>query len=334
MKVNNIKKVKSSIDNFYYDKLSLKNEDNSYFDITPLVETNLGYFPITGIHKTKVEQAIRISTKNYYIDVVKDDHTLLSTNEEQPIWVNIRELNIGDKIMTITGEEEIISIKDVDTNGQFFDFRVDPTHSYFTNGILSHNSMIALSMMREPSIDLIVYMDSEGGGVTKEFAEFLNIDTGKILYTPIDTIEDLITRMERVIDIVEKNKSSKNVLMVIDSISMLTTEREKDPKGGSDMGCYTPDTLVNVLKENEVISKYIKDISVGDRVLTHLNTWEEVTDTFTYTKEEKPELVEIETEDGDVIKLTPNHKLLVDRSGLQWIEAGELLETDLLQRIE
>lgn len=106
----------------------------------------------------------------------------------------------------------------------------------FTGDPGSGKSMIALSMMREPSIDLIVYMDSEGGGVTEDFAKFLGIDTSKILYTPIDTIEDLITRMEKVVDTIEKNKSTKSVLMVIDSISMLTTEREKDPKGGSDMG--------------------------------------------------------------------------------------------------
>lgn len=100
----------------------------------------------------------------------------------------------------------------------------------------SGKSMIALSMMREPSIDLIVYMDTEGGGVTKDFASFLGINTKKILYTPVDTIEDLIKRMEKVIDTIEKNKSTKNVLMVIDSMSMLTTERERDPNGGADMG--------------------------------------------------------------------------------------------------
>lgn len=198
----------------------------------------------------------------------------------------------------------------------------------FTGDPGSGKSMIALSMMRDEAIDLIVYMDSEGGGVTEDFAEFLGIDTSKILYTPIDTIEDLIDRMEKVIDTIEKNKSSKNILMVIDSISMLTTNREKDPNGG----CYTPKTIVNTLKNDKIISKIIKDIKVGDKVLTHLNTWEEVTNTISHSSDEKPNLVEIETEEG-IITLTPNHRLLVDRDGLQWIEAGELKETDLLQKI-
>lgn len=100
----------------------------------------------------------------------------------------------------------------------------------------SGKSMIALSMMRDEDIDLIVYMDSEGGGVTEDFAKFLGIDSSKILYTPIDTVEDLINRMRKVIDIIEKNNSAKSVLMVIDSISMLSTEKEKDPAAGEDMG--------------------------------------------------------------------------------------------------
>jgi len=100
----------------------------------------------------------------------------------------------------------------------------------------SGKSLIALSIMREPSIDIIVYMDTEGGGVTKDFASFIGINTKKVLYTPVDTVEDLIKRMEKIIDTIEKNKSSKNVLMVIDSMSMLTTERERNPEGGADMG--------------------------------------------------------------------------------------------------
>jgi RecA/RadA recombinase len=100
----------------------------------------------------------------------------------------------------------------------------------------SGKSMISLSMMREPSIDLIIYLDSEGGSVTKEFARFLGIDTKKILYSQVDTVEELKTRMALTIDTIEKNKSSKKVLMIIDSISMITTDKEKNPEAGADMG--------------------------------------------------------------------------------------------------
>lgn len=106
----------------------------------------------------------------------------------------------------------------------------------FSGDAGSGKSMAALSMMREPSIDYIIYLDSEGGGVTTGFAQFLGIDTKKVLYSEVDTIEDLIARMGKIIDILEKNKTHKKVLMIVDSVSMLSTEREKDPSGGADMG--------------------------------------------------------------------------------------------------
>lgn len=234
--IKNIKRTKRKMEDFYYQGLSLKNEDNSFFEVAPLILTNLGYFPITGVFRNKSEKLVEVKTKDYNIKVVKDDHTFLKYEKgTQPVWTHLNDLKVGDKIITLSGAQEITEILE-SGEGNIFDFRVDPTHSYFTNGILSHNSMISLSMMREDDIDLIVYLDSEGGGVTEDFAKFLGIDTSKILYTPIDTIEDLISRMQKVIDIIEKNKSAKSVLMVIDSISMLTTDREKDPTGGQDMG--------------------------------------------------------------------------------------------------
>lgn len=234
--VKNISKTKKKMSDFYYNGLSLKNEDNSFFEVAPLISTNLGYFPITGVYRSENEKLTTIKTKDYVLEVAKDDHTFLQYSEgNQPEWKNLNDLQLGDKIITLSGAQEIVEVSD-SGDGNIFDFRVDPTHAYFTNGILSHNSMIALSMMRDEDIDLIVYMDSEGGGVTEDFAKFLGIDPSKILYTPIDTVEDLINRMRKVIDIIEKNNSAKSVLMVIDSISMLSTEKEKDPNAGEDMG--------------------------------------------------------------------------------------------------
>ena len=95
---------------------------------------------------------------------------------------------------------------------------------------------IVLSSMRDSTIDLIVYLDSEGGSADASFAEFLGADPTKILYSPVETVEELKAKMGKVIDIIEKNKSTKKVLLVVDSISMLSTEKEMDPNKGSDFG--------------------------------------------------------------------------------------------------
>ena len=98
-------------------------------------------------------------------------------------------------------------------------------------------SLIALSLMKQPDIDYIIYLDSEGGGISRQFAKFLGINTKKVYYQPIDTIEGLIERFKITVDTLEKNKQTgKKVLVVVDSISMLSTERELDPNAGSDMG--------------------------------------------------------------------------------------------------
>ncbi len=329
--IKNIRKTKKKMADFYYEGLSLKNEDNSFFEVAPLISTNLGYFPITGVYRSKDEKLTTIKTKDYFLNVVKDDHTLLQyVEDKEPIWKNLKELNIGDKIITLSGAQEIIEIIGAN-NGSVFDFRVDPIHAYFTNGILSHNSMIALSMMREPSIDLIVYFDSEGGGISNDFAQFLGIDSSKILYQPMNTMEELKIKMGLVIDIIEKNKSKKNVLMIIDSISMLTTERELDEKGG----CYTPDTQISILKDGTIIAKTISEVIEGDLIRTHLGDWQPIEKVWKFSKEEKPELIEIETDDGDIVKLTPQHRLLVNRDNeLQWVMAEDLKLSDELQKLK
>lgn len=108
--------------------------------------------------------------------------------------------------------------------------------SIFSGDPATGKSMIALSMMREPGIDTIIYFDSEGGGVTTDFATLLGIDPKKVLYAQVETIEELTAKMRFLIDTMEKNKTSKNVYMVVDSISMVSTDKEKDPEAGADMG--------------------------------------------------------------------------------------------------
>ncbi len=100
----------------------------------------------------------------------------------------------------------------------------------------SGKSLISLAMMREPSIDTIIYLDTEGGGASKSFAEYLGVDPKKVLYAQVETIESLIDKMKFIIDMIEKNKTKKNVLMVVDSISMISSDKELDPEAGADMG--------------------------------------------------------------------------------------------------
>jgi RecA/RadA recombinase len=97
-------------------------------------------------------------------------------------------------------------------------------------------SLLCEVAMKDPSIDLIIYFDTEMG-MNIDFIRFLGVDPSKVLYQPIDTVEQLQTACQEVLDtVVMNNKSNKKILLVIDSIALASTEKEMDPSKGSDMG--------------------------------------------------------------------------------------------------
>jgi len=97
-------------------------------------------------------------------------------------------------------------------------------------------SLLCEMAMRDPTIGLIIYFDTEAA-MNTDFLKFLGVDINKVLYQPIDTVEQLQEICREVLTTIITNKQTKKkVLMVIDSIALASTEKEMDPEGGSDMG--------------------------------------------------------------------------------------------------
>jgi recombination protein RecA len=97
-------------------------------------------------------------------------------------------------------------------------------------------SLLCEVAMKDPTIDLIIYLDTEMG-MNIEFLQFLSVDPNKILYQPIDTVEQIQDACQEILDtVIMNNKSNKKILLVIDSIALASTTKEMDPSGGSDMG--------------------------------------------------------------------------------------------------
>jgi recombination protein RecA len=96
-------------------------------------------------------------------------------------------------------------------------------------------SLLCQLAMKDPTIDLIVVLDTEAA-FNIEFIKFLGVDPDKILYMPIDTVEQITSAAQEVLDTIKMNKSNKKVLFIIDSIALATTEKEADPDSGKDMG--------------------------------------------------------------------------------------------------
>ena len=75
-------------------------------------------------------------------------------------------------------------------------------------------------------------------------------------------------------------------------------------KVGIGPGCFTPDTEVLTTKG----WKSIISIIIGDNVLTHNGTWEEVTHLWNFTHHK--EITSVKLDDGGSYDMTPDHKVL------------------------
>jgi len=88
--------------------------------------------------------------------------------------------------------------------------------------------------------------------------------------------------------------------------------------------CLAPHTYVMT----DVGSKMLKDIAIGDLVLTHNNEYKPV---MTKEYSAHKELLDIEAEDGTVITCSPNHLWIVSRNGQEVeVRADAIQETDEL----
>lgn len=93
------------------------------------------------------------------------------------------------------------------------------------------------------------------------------------------------------------------------------------PKGGQ---CLVAGTKV----QTQQGLKNIEDIVVGDMVKTHLDRFKPVEKLFNF---DDLNVLEVELETGQIIKMTPLHKMMVDRDGTkQWVEAKDITVDDYL----
>lgn len=222
----------------------------------------------------------------------------------------------------------------------------------------SGKSLLAATAMRDPKIDMVVIVESEGGGHSQELLEFAGVDKSKVKILKASTlvsyklnkktgeVEEISDKeipknkdtdkylyvegagylIRKLANLVQFNKIEKNILIILDSLGNMQSIRGLG-------GCWYKDTMVAYLNGDEVDYKKIQDVEIGESVLTHLGTFEVVDNKFEYL--DKEELIEIEDENGSLYKLTPNHKLLVSRNGkTEWVEAGNLSVDDELLKID
>lgn len=105
--------------------------------------TDTGWQEIKAIGKTEEYEVWRLKTKNYSLKAA-DTHIVFRKNSAIDHFEEtfLNELAIGDLILTETGEEEVVEIGSLGYYEHMYDLQLsDENRRYYTNGILSHNSI-------------------------------------------------------------------------------------------------------------------------------------------------------------------------------------------------
>ncbi len=72
---------------------------------------------------------------------------------------------------------------------------------------------------------MAVYIDTENA-VSREFLEAIGLDLQKMLYVPLDTIEDIFEAIESIVESIRKSSKDRLVTIVVDSVMGASTKIE------------------------------------------------------------------------------------------------------------
>jgi DNA repair exonuclease SbcCD ATPase subunit len=97
-----------------------------------------------------------------------DYHKLKKNNDE---FVVLKEIQIGETIQTISGDSSVVSVRLLEEKDTLYDVQVAEVHQYYTNGIVSHNTVL--------SVDLLLFLFFNETTKTTKAEEIFNRFTDK-----------------------------------------------------------------------------------------------------------------------------------------------------------
>jgi hypothetical protein len=130
-------------------------------------------------------------------------------------------------------------------------------------------------------------------------------------------------RVRREFEVIKKLGWS-DYFLIMERIISDTVAKYGEWAIGYGRGCFHPS--MRVVMDNG-LPVLISDVKKGDVVVSHDGSRQKVIDVFEYEVDE--DLVEIEMNDGRILRCTPDHLILVRKDDRQiWIRACDLKEGD------
>jgi len=143
-----------------------------YGDLGFKVNTPYGYKNIEWCGITeKNADVYRCELENGMFVEGADYHKLKKTDNE---FVVLKEIQIGDVIQTKDGDSRVSGIKLLDEKDTLYDVQVEEVHQYYTNGIVSHNTVL--------TVDLLLFLFFNTTTKTQKAEEIFNrfTDSNKV----------------------------------------------------------------------------------------------------------------------------------------------------------
>jgi hypothetical protein len=145
-----IRKFIEIIEKIEYRKKTLHEDDISKKILNTLKSSNLkvltdtGYESVTDIHLTQPYTHWSLITENYQM-MCADNHIVFDKDFKE---IFVKHIKIGDYIQTEKGIDKVVKVYKNTFKSSMFDCTVDhPNHRFYTNGILSHNTICSSIMM-------------------------------------------------------------------------------------------------------------------------------------------------------------------------------------------
>lgn len=124
------------------------------------VMTPTGWVDVEALHETIPYQVYELKLDNGYELKCADNHIIINELNEE---VFVKDLKNGDVVKTDNGTSKVISVTDLGYEEVMYDLELseDSDRVYYTNGILSHNTMLSklLAQYMFGDSDTLIRMD-------------------------------------------------------------------------------------------------------------------------------------------------------------------------------
>jgi len=98
------------------------------------------FYPVDGFRWTKPEQQVKLTYGKESSLQCSPEHIVLKYSSTETQWTKVSDLSPGDDIVTVNGICMIDSIDNLEELDRLCDLQVSIAHSYYADGVLSHNS--------------------------------------------------------------------------------------------------------------------------------------------------------------------------------------------------